>query len=70
MISNVVSGLHRTTSHALIQFVEEITAYAVGIFLDLRKAFDTVNYNLLLMKLHKYGISGTTLSWLNSYLHN
>lgn len=38
--------------------------------MDLKKAFDTVDHNFLIMKLHKYGIRGTALSWLNSYLHN
>ena len=62
MVSGLLGQLH-------IQFVEEITTaieqkkYAVGIFLDLKKAFDTV-------ELHKYGIRGTALSWLNSYLYN
>jgi len=44
--------------------------YAVGLFLDLQKAFDTVNHNILLNKLYKYGIRGTCLKWLADYLCN
>ena len=38
------------------------------IFLDLRRAFDTVNHQLLLRKLSKYGCSVGSLSWFDSYL--
>ena len=38
------------------------------LFLDLSKAFDTLNHERLIMKLQRHGIRGTALKWLESYL--
>ena len=48
----------------------ESNEYTIGIFLDLKKAFDTVNHQILIDKLNFYGIRGIPLAWLTSYLDN
>ena len=65
-----------STTHALIDITETIrkaldgNKFACGIFVDLQKAFDTVNHNILLAKLNYYGIRGLPLRWFESYLSN
>ena len=67
---------NRSTELAVIELVDKITKaidkgeYTIGIFLDLSKAFDTINHKILIKKLEHYGIRGICLKWFENYLEN
>ena len=65
-----------STSLAILDLIEEITTnvdkqqVTIGVFIDLKKAFDTIDHKILLNKMQVYGIRGLPLKWLDSYLSN
>ena len=66
--------INNSTEHAILQFTRHIAQTfingksALDVFIDLSKAFDTVDHQILVKKLKHYGVNEKTLGWLGSYL--
>ena len=64
----------RSTQQAIIIHVEKIIKsqdignIVIALFIDLKKAFDAIDHQILLRKLYSYGIRGSMLKWFESYL--
>ena len=67
---------NHSTNLALMHLYDKLSyaidqrEYTMGIFIDLSKAFDTMNHEILFDKLEHYEIRGIALKWFKSYLSN
>ena len=66
----------KSTTKALARLLDSLLKYmdkgdlTIAVFLDFRKAFDTINHKLLLIKLAKAGLGDRTISFIRNYLTN
>lgn len=64
------------TSMALMDLMEELSSavnekkFAVGVFIDLKKAFDTIDHDIVLEKMERFGVRGVGLEWSKSYFRH
>lgn len=63
-----------SATFAMIDLIGEVShhiekqEYALAVFIDLQKAFDTIDHNILITKIERIGITGFPLAWLKSYV--
>ena len=75
-LSNFLTGFNHSAQHCLISMLKKWKkslvkrGYTCAIFMDLSKAFDTLNSNLLIAKLGTYGFDTKTLYYIKSYIEN
>ena len=67
---------NQSTEHSIVQLVVKINCsfeknlFTLGIFIDLSKAFYTVDHKTLITKLGNHGVKGNNLQWFESCLEN
>ena len=63
-----------STAHPMVHFLNNIcdslnnNKHTIAVFCDLKKAFDTCDHRILILKLKKYGLADTEINWFKSYL--
>ena len=76
LLTHCQSGF-RSLHSTLTALIEATNCWSVNIdnglvngviFIDLKKAFDTIDHSVLIRKLHKYGVDRSSLKWFESYL--
>ena len=81
-VNNILSSFqggyrkNHSTVHTIADFTDDILRernvgrFTLAIYIDLKKAFDTVDHTILVNKLERYGISDKTVKWMKDYLSN